>query len=203
LPPTQTTHHASMTDPRKVAQLLNDLDHLEATFPVLCAARLLPLVFVRQAELRHAMWGEIDLNAAEWRIPASKMKRRIPHIVPLSKQALEILKELQPLTDHGDGSYVFPSVRNAKNPMSGNTINVALRRLGYSKDEITGHGFRSIASTLMHEKGWESALIERQLSHAEPNQVKASYNYAEHLPKRKEMMQWWSDYLDELKLQAA
>lgn len=202
LPPTQTTHHASMTDPRKVAQLLNDLDHLEATFPVLCAARLLPLVFVRQGELRHAQWGEVDLDAAEWRIPASKMKRRVPHIVPLSKQAVEILKELQPLTDQGEDSYLFPSVRSAKNPMSENTINVALRRIGYSKEQMTGHGFRSIASTILHEKGWESALIERQLAHAEPNQVKASYNYAEHLPKRKGMMQWWADYLDELKAKA-
>jgi integrase len=125
------------------------------------------------------------------------MKMKAVHLVPLATQALIILKELKPLT--GQGRYVFPGVRSYSRPMSENTVNAALRRLGYEKNEITGDGFRSMASTILHEQGWPHEAIERQLAHAERNKVSAAYNYAEHLPKRREMMRAWADYLDELK----
>ncbi len=146
--------------------------------------------------LRQAEWSEIDFDKAEWRIPEEKMKKETLHIVPLSTQAISVLREIQPLT--GIGKYVFPSLRTHSRPMSDGTINGALRRLGYSKDEMTGHGFRSMASTLLHEQGWPHDAIERQLAHAERNKVVAAYNYAEHLEKRVEMMQHWSDYLEAL-----
>ena len=151
---------------------------------------------VRPGELRHAEWQEIYFDKAEWRIPDHKMKMRQLHIIPLSQQTIEILQSIHPLT--GNGKYIFPSIRSISRPMSENTVNGALRRLGYEKDEMTGHGFRSMASTLLHEHGWPHEAIERQLAHAERNKVSAAYNYAEHLPKRKEMMQWWANHLDEL-----
>lgn len=151
---------------------------------------------MRPGELRQAEWQEVDLNKAVWRIPGHKMKMGEQHIVPLSRQSIEILKSIHPLT--GDGKYVFPSIRSTIRPMSENTINAALRRMGYTKEEMTGHGFRSMASTLLHEHHWPHEAIERQLAHAERNKVVAAYNYAEHLPKRKEIMQWWSDYLGKL-----
>jgi integrase len=154
-------------------------------------------VFVRPGELRHAEWCEIDLDAAEWRIPAEKMKSGTQHIVPLSKQALGVLIEIRPLTGHG--RYVFPSSRTDKRPMSSNAVLSALRRMGYAKDEMSGHGFRSMASTLLNEQGWNRDAIERQLAHAERNSVRAAYNYAEFLPERKRMMQAWADYLFALK----
>lgn len=165
--------------------------------PVRCALRLAPLVFVRPGELRQAEWAEFDFDAAEWRIPKERMKARAPHVVPLPHQAAAILQELRPLT--GGGRYVFPSTRSAQRPMSENTVNGALRRLGYSKDEMTGHGFRSIASTTLNEQGWHPDAIERQLAHAERNAVRGAYNYAEHLPERRRMMQAWADYLDKLR----
>ncbi len=127
------------------------------------------------------------------------MKRRITHIVPLSQQAIAILLELKPLT--GSGKYVFPSERSTKRAMSENTVNAGLRRLGYTKDEMTGHGFRSMASTLLNEQGWNPDAIERQLAHAERNNIRAAYNYAEHLPERRKMMQSWANYLDNLRMQ--
>jgi len=154
------------------------------------------LVFVRPGELRHAEWQEIDFEKKEWRLPSQKMKMGEPHIVPLSSQAIEILLSIHPLT--GNDQYIFPSIRSTARPMSENTINGALRRMGYEKDEMTGHGFRSMASTLLHEHGWPHEAIERQLAHAERNKVVAAYNYAEHLAKRREMMGWWADYLEEL-----
>ena len=156
-----------------------------------------PLTFVRPGELRKAEWSEIDLEAAEWRIPAERMKMRAVHIVPLSVQVLAGLRELYPLT--GSGHYVFPGLRTPNRPMSENTVNAALRRLGYAKDEMTGHGFRSMASTLLNEQGWHRDAIERQLAHGERDAVRAAYNYAEHLPERRRMMQAWADYLDGLK----
>ncbi|MBU0657153.1 MAG: site-specific integrase, partial [Gammaproteobacteria bacterium] len=162
-----------------------------------CALKLAPLVFVRPGELRHAEWPEINFEAAEWHIPAEKMKARTKHIVPLSKQAIAVLREIQPLT--GDGKYVFPSPRSDKRPMSDNAVLSALRRMGYEKDEMSGHGFRSMASTLLHEMGWNTDLIERQLAHADRNKIRAAYNYAEFMPERKKMMQAWADYLDALK----
>ena len=197
LPPAREKHHASLTDPKAVAQLLRALDGYEGAFMVRCALRLAALVFVRPGELRHAEWSEIDLDKAEWRIPAAKMKMREQHIVPLSRQAVAILQELRPLT--ADGRYVFPSVRSSARAMSENTVLAALRRMGYTKDEMTGHGFRSMASSLLNELGWNRDAIERQLAHAERNAVRAAYNFAEHLPERRKMMQAWADYLDQLK----
>jgi len=197
IPPTKVQHHPSVKDPKAIAKLLKAIDGYEGTIVARCALQLAPLVFVRPGELRHAEWSEIDLELADWRIPAAKMKMKEPHIVPLSSQACAILEELRPLT--GQGKYVFPGVRGPKRPMSENTVNAALRRLGYEKDEMTGHGFRSIASTTLHELGWPSAVIERQLAHGERNKVKAAYNFAEHLAERRKMMQAWANHLDQLK----
>jgi integrase len=197
LPPVRVKHYASVTDPEQVAALLRAIDGYSGSFVTLCALQLAPLVFVRPGELRHAEWSEFNLDAAEWRIPGHKMKMQDKHIVPLSQQAMEVLRAVQPLT--GSGRYVFPSVRTTTRPMSENTVNAALRRLGYEKNEMTGHGFRSMASTILHEQGWPHEAIERQLAHAERNAVSAAYNYAEHLPKRREMMQAWADYLEALK----
>lgn len=197
LPPVKSKHHSSIIEPKAIGELLRAIDGYTGSFVTKCALQLAPLVFVRPGELRHAEWSEIDLNAAEWRIPGVKMKMKDRHIVPLSKQAVEILKSIQPLT--GSGKYVFPGLRTHDRPMSENTVNAALRRLGYEQNEMTGHGFRSMASTLLHEQGWPHEAIERQLAHAERNAVSAAYNYAEHLPKRRQMMQAWSDYLGGLK----
>ncbi len=197
LPPAREKHHASITDPKAVAQLLRAIDGYQGSMVACCALRLAPLVFVRPGELRHAEWSEIDLDKAEWRIPAEKMKMREQHVVPLSRQAVAILRELHPLT--GAGRYVFPSIRTSARPMSENTVLAALRRMGYTKDEMTGHGFRSMASTLLNEQGWNRDAIERQLAHGERNAVRAAYNFAEHLPERRRMMQAWADYLEKIK----
>lgn len=196
LAPVKAKRMATIIDPVKIGGLLRAINGYQGTFVSKCALRLTPFVFVRPGELRKAEWAEIDLAKAEWRIPAEKMKMRDPHIVPLSRQAIEILKEIEPVT--GQGKYVFPCVRSLARPMSENTILAALRRLGYSKEEMTAHGFRSMASTLLHELGWPSDVIERQLAHAERNKIKASYNHAQHLGQRREMMQAWADYLGEL-----
>jgi integrase len=155
------------------------------------------LVFVRPGELRHAEWSEIDFDRCEWRIPPDKMKMKQAHIVPLSKQSMEVLREIHRIT--GRGRYLFPSIRTNSRPMSENTILAALRRMGYEKNEMTGHGFRAMASTLLHEQGWPSDVIERQLAHSERNSIKAAYNHAQHLPERRRMMQAWANYLDKLK----
>ncbi|SDZ82540.1 tyrosine-type recombinase/integrase [Nitrosospira multiformis] len=201
LTPVKEKHHPSITDPKKIKHLLLALDGYSGSFITQQALKLAPLLFVRPGELRHAEWSEIDFDAAEWRIAAGKMKMKAVHLVPLPKQALSILMELHPLTGHG--RYVFPGVRSWSRPMSENTVNAALRRLGYEKDEMTGHGFRSMASTILHEQGWPHEALERQLAHAERNKVSAAYNYAEHLPKRREMMQAWADYLDRLKTEGS
>lgn len=198
LTPWKPEHYPTVTDARKVGQLLRDIDAYEGGLITRCAMKLSPLLFVRPGELRRAEWAEINLDAAEWRIPAAKMKGRVMHIVPLARQAVGILRELQPLT--GRSAWVFPGMRTNGEPMSENTINAALRRLGYDRTTLTAHGFRSMASTMLHERGWPSDVIERQLSHAERNAVKAAYNHAEHLPARREMMQAWADYLDQLRL---
>ncbi|WP_035076175.1 tyrosine-type recombinase/integrase [Maridesulfovibrio zosterae] len=197
LPPVKHKHMATITDPKEIGPLLNNIDEYQGSTMTKCALQLAPLVFVRPGELRHGEWDEIDLDTAEWRIPAGKMKARRPHIVPLSRQALEVLFELKPLT--GDGKYLFPSIRSKLYPMSENTVNGALRRLGYTKEELTGHGFRSMASTNLNENGWKPDVIERQLAHVEGNSVRAAYNHADYLPERRKMMQWWADYLDALK----
>jgi len=197
LPPARKKHHASLVDPDAVGGLLRAINEYHGSFVTKCALRLASLLFVRPGELRHAEWNEFSFEATEWRIPAEKMKMRVKHIVPLSTQAIAILRELQPLT--GNGKYVFPSERTLRRPMSENTINAGLRRLGFTKEEMTGHGFRSMASTLLNEQGWNRDAIERQLAHAERNNIRAAYNYAEYLPERKKMMQHWADYLDDLK----
>ena len=191
---------ATITDPKKIGELLRAIDGYEGTPVAQCALRLAPLVFVRPGELRHAEWTEIDFDNAEWRIPAEKMKMKNPHIVPLSKQAVIVLSEIQPIT--GQGRYVFPSIRTNSRPMSNNTVLAALRRMGYTKEEMCGHGFRAMASTILHEQGWPSDIIERQLAHAERNSIKAAYNHAQHLPERRKMMQAWADYLDSVKTKA-
>ncbi|BCS86831.1 tyrosine-type recombinase/integrase [Pseudodesulfovibrio sediminis] len=198
IPPSRKVkHHASITDPNKIKTLLRAIDAFDGTLVVHCALRLAPLLFVRPGELRNAEWEEVDLKGKEWRIPEEKMKGGSVHIVPLSNQVVEVLTELKQAT--GPIGYVFPSIRTPARPMSENTINVALRRLGYDKTEMTGHGFRSMASTLLNEHGWHKDAIERQLAHTPKDKVRASYNYAEHLPERKRMMQCWADYLDSLK----
>ncbi|AFS52266.1 tyrosine-type recombinase/integrase [Leptospirillum ferriphilum] len=198
IPPTTTKHHASITDPKEIGGLLRAIDSYEGGLVVRCALKLAPLVFVRPGELRRAEWSEIDFEKMEWRIPAEKMKMREQHIVPLSRQALGILRELQPLT--GEGKYLFPSPRSWDRPMSENAVLAALRRMGYSGDQMTGHGFRSMASTILIEQGWNRDAIERQLAHAERDEIRAAYNYAQHLPERRKMMQAWANYLDELRI---
>lgn len=208
LPAPKEKHHASIIEPKRIGELLRAIDAYEGFFATKCALRLAPLVFVRPGELRKAQWREFDLDKAEWRIPAERMKMREQHIVPLSRQAVAILRELEPLTNKAIPSkpdapcYVFPGGRSRERPMSENAILAALRRMGYAKDEMTGHGFRSMASTLLHEQGWNHQVIERQLAHAERNAVSAAYNFAEHLPERRKMMQAWADYLDGLKASA-
>ncbi|MCC7082356.1 MAG: tyrosine-type recombinase/integrase [Burkholderiales bacterium] len=200
LAPTRETHLASIVEPKAIGELLRAIDGYEGSLVTKCALRLAPLVFVRPGELRRAEWTEFDLDGAEWHIPAARMKMREQHIVPLSTQAVEVMRELKPLT--GQGRYVFPGARTNGRPMSENTVNAALRRLGYASDQMTGHGFRSMASTRLNEQGWHRDAIERQLAHAERDAVRAAYNFAEHLPERKRMMQSWADYLDTLRIGA-
>lgn len=196
LPPVKVKHHASIIEPQQIGGLLRAISGYSGSFVTVCALKLAPLVFARPGELRHAEWTEFDLEKAEWRIPADKMKMPSVHIVPLSKQAIAVIEALKPLT--GTGKYLFPSIRTVTRPMSENTVNGALRRLGYTGDEMVGHGFRSMASTILNEQGWNRDAIERQLAHSERDGVRAAYNYAEYLPERKRMMQSWADYLDGL-----
>jgi len=200
LPPADVRHHASVKDPQAIGELLRAIEGFTGAYTTRCALRLAPLVFVRPGELRHAEWKEFDFDKAEWRIPADKMKMKEQHIVPLSAQAIAVLREIEALTGHG--RYVFPSERGGGRPMSENTVNGALRRLGYTTDEMTGHGFRSMASTMLHELQYPHAVIERQLAHGERNKVSASYNFAEYLPERRKLMQEWADYLDKIKVGA-
>lgn len=197
LPPTITNNFAAIKEPKRIGELLRMFDAYQGTSMVKAALRLAPLVFVRPANLRMAEWSEFDLDAAQWRIPGNKIKSGEPHIVPLSSQAVAVLRDIQRLT--GKGRYVFPSARAGGRPMSDNAILVAMRTMGIPKDEMTGHGFRHMASTVLHEQGWNSDVIERQLAHGERNNVKAVYNHAKHLPERTRMMQAWADYLDGLR----
>ncbi len=198
LKPPKGKHHAAVTDPSRIGQLLRAIDGYGGQFTTLRALQLAPLVFVRPGELRQAVWSEFDLDGAIWRIPAERMKMKAAHVVPLSTQAVDILRALWPLTGHG--YYVFPGIRTDRRPMSENTINAALRGLGYSGEEMTGHGFRSMAATRLNEMGWNSDAIERQLAHSELNKVKAAYTHAaQYLEERTRMMQAWADYLDALR----
>jgi integrase len=198
LPTVKYTHMAAPTDPKQVTPLLRAIDTFEGSFIVKCALQLAPLVFVRPGELRKAEWSELDLDAATWNIPAEKMKMRQPHLVPLSRQVVAILKELQPLT--GNGRYVFPCHRSPLRCMSENTVNASLRRMGFDKSEITGHGFRAMARTMLHEiLQFTPDAIEAQLAHAVPDRLGRAYNRTQFISERKKMMQTWADYLDGLK----
>ncbi|MEQ1639280.1 MAG: integrase arm-type DNA-binding domain-containing protein [Novosphingobium sp.] len=194
----KVTHRAAITKPVEVGSLLRVIEGYEGHPITLAALRLLPHVFVRPGELRQAEWSEFDLDHAVWTIPDHKTKMRREHRVPLSRQALAIIASIE--TDARLSPLVFPSLRSAKRPMSENTINAALRRLGYAQDEMTGHGFRAMASTLLNEMGkWNPDAIERQLAHADGNKVRRAYTRGEYWAERVAMMQDWSDYLDKLK----
>lgn len=196
LPPVKGEHFAAVTEPQHAAELLRILDGYQGTFVVACALRLAPLVFVRPGELRKAEWKDIDLRCAEWRYTVTKTKT--PHIVPLSSQAVTILQELRALT--GTGRFVFPGARSSARPMSDNAILAAMRRMGIAKDEMSGHGFRAMARTILDEVlGVRPDLIEHQLAHAVRDPNGRAYNRTAHLPERRTMMQRWADYLDELK----
>ena len=196
LPPVKGTHFASVTDPKKVGEILRALDGYEGTLVVRSALRIAPLVFVRPGELRHAKWADIDLDKAEWRYTVTKTDTQ--HIVPLAQQAVEILRELQPLT--GRGRYVFPGARSAARPMSDNAILAAMRNTGIRKDEMSGHGFRAMARTILDEElGFRPEYIEHQLAHAVRDPNGRAYNRTVHLEERRKMMQDWADYLDKLK----
>lgn len=198
LTPVKKKHFASVTEPEKVAEVLRMLDGYHGTLAVRCALRLAPLVFVRPGELRHAKWDDIDLGQAEWRYTVTKTDTQ--HIVPLSTQAVGILEELKPLT--GGGIYVFPSARSPKGdrPMSDNAILSAMRRMDISKEEMSGHGFRAMARTILDEVlGFRPDYIEHQLAHAVRDPNGRAYNRTAHLPERKKMMQAWANYLEEIK----
>lgn len=205
LPEHTKRHYSALTKPDDVADLLRAIDGFKGQFATLCALRLAPMFFVRPGELRAAEWSEVDLDRAEWVIPPSRRKLRKKqkankdtpaHIVPLSTQAIAVLKELHPLTGHGQ--YVFPGARSPRVPMSNVCLNAALRRMGFSAEQMTPHGFRHMASTMLHEQGWNPDAIERQLSHKAQG-IRAVYNKAEHLDERRRMMQAWADYLEALR----
>jgi integrase len=197
LPSAETRHFACLKDPKAIGGLMRAIDEYEGSPITRLALKLGALTFVRPGNLRHAEWSEIDVEANEWRIPAEKMKARELHIVPLSKQARQVIADLKPLT--GGGLYLFPSERSDKRAMSDNTINAALRRMGYTREEMTGHGFRGMASTRLHELGYSHQVIEAQLAHAERDEVAAAYNHALYLADRRTLMQAWADQLDELR----
>ncbi|MGH8062202.1 MAG: tyrosine-type recombinase/integrase [Pseudoxanthomonas sp.] len=202
LAPSLEKHHAAITDIAEIGGLLRAMDGYSGGFVTRSALQLAPLLFVRPGELRHAEWTEIDLDAAQWNIPAEKMKMRVPHLVPLSRQATTILTELQKLT--GRSQYVFPGSRSPRRPMSNNTINAALRRMGFDKDTMTGHGFRAMARTILDEVlHFRPDYIEHQLAHAVRDPNGRAYNRTAHLAERRKMMQGWADYLDTLKAHTA
>jgi len=198
LPTVKPKHMAAPTEPKAVAELIRAIDAFSGSFVTKCALQLAPMLFVRPGELRAAEWPEFDLDAAVWNIPGHKMKMKQPHLVPLPRQAVDILKELFNLT--GGGKYVFPCHRSPLRCMSENTVNASLRRLGFDKEEITGHGFRAMARTMLHEiLQFTPDGIEAQLAHAVPDRLGRAYNRTQHLAERKKMMQSWADYLDGLK----
>lgn len=191
-------HYAAITDPAKLGELLRSIHAYTGHPGTVAAMKLAPMVFLRPGELRAGEWAEIDLGAAEWRIPAARMKMGNDHIVPLSRQAVEILRSLHPITGHG--RFVFPSLRTGERPMSENTLNACLRAMGYSNEVHTTHGFRATARTIMDEVlGERVDLIEHQLAHAVKDANGRAYNRTAHLPARRDMMQRWADYLDKLR----
>ena len=192
---TPVKKHQAYLKEHELPEYLKKLEAYDGHPQTKLALKFLLLTFVRTAELRGAKWTELNFDKAEWRIPAERMKMRELHIVPLSRQAIAILKELQPIT--GQWQYVFPNQHKPAGHMSENTILYALYRMGYHS-RATGHGFRSTASTILNENGFSPDVIERQLAHGERNKVRAAYNHAQYLPERRQMMQWWADYLDEV-----
>jgi len=201
LMPPQPRHHPGITNPKRLGVLLRAIDGYQGAEKIAIALKLTPLLFARPGELRRAEWNEIDFERAQWRVPAEHMKMRAPHIVPLCRQALELLERLHSLT--GDGRYLFPAYRNPDRTMSGTRLAAALASLGFSSREVTPHGFRSTACTLLNELGWRGDAIERQLAHAVGDSARRLYNHAQYLPERTAMMQAWADYLDELRGSAA
>lgn len=197
LPSVAVQSFAAITDPAEIGKLMRAIDGYEGQPTVMAALKLLPYVFTRPGELRNAEWQEIDLKQGEWSIPAGRMKMSRDHWVPLSEQAVSILADLQRLT--GRGRLVFPSIRSRERPISENTLNAALRRLGYTSEQMTSHGFRSMASTRLNELGFDADAIELQLAHVDKNRIRAIYNRAEYADKRRAMMQRWADYLDGLR----
>ncbi len=195
----RATHRAAILDPVKFGELLRAIDGYEGHVHTKLALSLAPHLFVRPGELRQAEWQEFELEAAVWTIPAAKTKMRKPHHVPLSTQAVSILRRAQSLTSRSQG-FVFPSIRTSSRPMSENTLNAALRRLGYTSEEVTAHGFRATASTLLNESGkWSADAIERALAHGDEDKVRGAYHRGQHWQERVRMAQWWSDYLDQLR----
>ena len=195
--PVSQKSFAAITTPDQAGGLLRAIDAYRGSPIVRHAMIFTALTFGRPGEIRRAEWTEIDWQGKEWRIPAAKMKMRADHRVPLAEQAIKLLKEIQTIT--GDGVYIFPSARTGARPMSENAILAALRRMGFTKDEMTTHGFRAMASTLLNEQGYRSDLIEAQLAHKEADKVRAAYNRAQYMQERRDMMQAWADYLDNLK----
>ncbi len=198
MPSKKVEHHAAIIEPKAVGGLLRAIDGYQGHLVTKCALRIAPMVFVRPGELRKAEWAEINFDKAEWNIPAERMKMREPHLVPLSTQAVEVLRELHALT--GGGRYVFPGARSNGRPMSDNAILAALRRMGFAKDEMSGHGFRAMARTILDEVlQVRPDYIEHQLAHAVRDPNGRAYNRTAHLVERRKMMQQWADYLDKLK----
>ena len=196
LPPVKTQHLAAVVDPERVGELLREIDAYQGTLTVQCALCLAPLVFVRPGELRTARWKDIDFKNEQWVYEVTKTKTS--HIVPLATQSLAILRDIQPVT--GSREFVFPSARSPRRPMSNNAILAALRRMGIPKDEMSGHGFRAVARTLLDEKlGFRPDIIEHQLAHQVRDPLGRAYNRTAHLEDRRRMMQVWADYLDGLR----
>lgn len=191
-------HFAAITEPTEFGALLRAIEDYSGDPAVMNALKLTPHVFQRPGELRQMEWAEINFDKAVWTLPPAKMKMRQPHAVPLSRQALAILKTMQGLT--GKGKYVFPSVRTRARPISENTVTAALRRMGYTKEQMTAHGFRTSASSLLNESGkWNPDAIERALAHMVSGEIRRIYNQSAYWGERVAMAQWWSDYLDELR----
>lgn len=192
-------HHAAIVEPKKVGELLRAIEDYQGRPETLHALRIAPHVFLRPGELRQAQRSEIDFADKVWRVPAERMKMKQPHAVPLSRQVLFILRDLRSLARTSE--YLFPALHTTKRPLSGNSLNVALRRLGFEPDEMTSHGFRAMASTLLNESGlWHPDAMERALAHGKKDRVRAAYHRGAHWEERVRMAQWWSDYLDQLRV---
>lgn len=192
-------HHAAIEKPEQVGDLLRAIDEYAGHAITRYALQIAPHVMARPGELRMAEWQEFNLDAAEWRIPAERMKMRKVHVVPLSRQVVALLRELALLT--GPDGFVFPAFHTWKRPMSENTMNQALRRMGYTKDEMTAHGWRATASTLLNESNkWSEDAIERSLAHTDRNQIRGTYSRGTYWNERVDMHQWWSDHLDRLRV---